>query len=62
MSESAGNLRALALSLLIHLLCVAVIAIGLFWTRTEAPLSDWMGSAPRRPNWLRMAKGACSTR
>ncbi|MCB1552753.1 MAG: cell envelope integrity protein TolA [Xanthomonadales bacterium] len=39
MSESAGNLRALALSLLIHLLCVAVIAIGLFWTRTEAPLS-----------------------
>ena len=39
MAPSSGHARALALSLLLHALCVAVIALGILWTREEAPLS-----------------------
>jgi len=39
METTAQKLRALALSIGVHLACVLVVAIGLFWTRTDAPLS-----------------------
>lgn len=39
MNESRDNLRALVLSLAFHALCVAVVALGLFWTHTEKPMS-----------------------
>lgn len=39
METTAAKWRALALSLGVHLACVGVIALGLWWTRTEAPLS-----------------------
>lgn len=39
MDSPTDNLRALALSLGVHLACVLLIAAGLFWTRKEAPLS-----------------------
>lgn len=39
MDSMADNWRALALSLALHLLCVLLMVVGMFWTRTEAPLS-----------------------
>lgn len=39
MHSQRDNLRALALSLGVHLLCVLVITAGVWWTRAEAPLS-----------------------
>ena len=39
MESTTDKLRALALSIGVHLACVLVVAIGLFWTRTDAPLS-----------------------
>lgn len=39
MSTPRDNLRALALSLGVHALCVLLISAGVWWTRKEAPLS-----------------------
>lgn len=39
MAHSGGHARALALSLLLHALCIGVIALGIWWTRVETPLS-----------------------
>jgi colicin import membrane protein len=39
MNTPRDNLRALALSLGVHALCVLLISAGIWWTRKEAPLS-----------------------
>ena len=39
MSTQRDNLRAFALSLGVHALCVLLISAGVWWTRKEAPLS-----------------------
>src|SRR5579862_8362174 len=38
--ESFGDkARALALALVVHVLCVALFFVGLFWTQTSRPVS-----------------------
>jgi colicin import membrane protein len=39
METTADKIRALLLAAGVHLACVLVVVIGLFWTRAEAPLS-----------------------
>ena len=39
MESGADKLRALLLSLGVHLACVLLVLVGLLWTRTDAPLS-----------------------
>jgi colicin import membrane protein len=39
MSARRDNLRALALSLAVHALCVLLVGAGVWWTRKEAPIS-----------------------
>jgi colicin import membrane protein len=39
MHSPADNLRALALSLGVHLACLLLVVVGLLWTRKDAPLS-----------------------
>jgi hypothetical protein len=39
MNTPRDNLRAFGLSLAVHVLCVLLISAGIFWTRTEAPIS-----------------------
>jgi colicin import membrane protein len=39
MESPADTARALALSIGVHLACVLLVVIGLFWTRKDAPLS-----------------------
>jgi colicin import membrane protein len=39
METPAETMRALALSVGVHLACLLLVVIGLFWTRKEAPLS-----------------------
>jgi colicin import membrane protein len=38
-SNSAVNVRSLGYAVLVHLACVAVVFLGLFWTETAKPLS-----------------------
>ncbi len=39
MSNSAVNVRSLGYALLVHLACIAMVFLGLFWTETAKPLS-----------------------
>jgi colicin import membrane protein len=39
MESTADKIRALLFAVGVHLACVLLVGIGLFWTRTEAPLS-----------------------